>query len=158
MSEATPTNIDRPLTEAEKREFIDVRNQTPRQAFRRHMDKTKGEYTRKHKPFCERCATFDFQDALAKHVRESVRRQKVSNYTEALNASTMDFHDLNQYGADVRFELLSRKEHFETVRIQLTTVREQTGWMLDYRCKIRQCGHSVFVPLKEYDEKLAAKK
>lgn len=150
--------IDRPLTEAEKREFVDIRQLSPKQAFRRQLAKVKFEHDRKHKPFCERCAMFDFQDYLANTLRETVRRQKVTNVTEALNSSTIEMPDFNKYGAEDRFDLLRKEAQFETVKANLTVIREQTGWRYEYQCKIRQCGHSVFVPLEKYEEKTAVKK
>lgn len=113
------------------------------------------QFVRKHEPFDEQCARLDFRDKLESLERESERR----NGFIKVDDIKLEHGNLDRYGDIDRFELLSKEDTFGD---KLTTDGKKTqgmiGYTMNYKCKQRGHGISVFVPLEgkklvEHNEK-----
>jgi len=66
--------IIRSLTEEEKREIIPVGKELRDNAFKKKLAELELKYTKLHKPFCRRCAIYDYKDMLIEQGRERKSR------------------------------------------------------------------------------------
>lgn len=148
--------ILRPLTTDEKRNTIEVGENTYRKEFRKRLSKKEQEYTKKHLPFCARCANFDFAEAVEKYVREKNKRGVTISIRDTEIAEQLS-KDLDQYGKPDRFTLLDEAEAWEPRIVGHTKTTELIGYHLNYICTV--CGGekhgkvSVFVPILDYTER-----
>ena len=56
--------IDRPQTEAEKEDYQALGTVTPKQRFRKALEKVEQQFTRDRKPFDAQCARADFNEQV----------------------------------------------------------------------------------------------
>ena len=117
------------------------------------------EFVKKHKPFDEQCARLDFRDKVETLERESERRYGYIKVEEI----KVEHGDLDNYGDKNRFEFLSEKDTFgDKLSDDGKKTQGMVGYTLDYKCKQRGHGISVFVPLEgkelvEYNERKGKK-
>jgi len=127
------------------KDFIDIGTITPLTIFSKKAAEVVQKFVKSHKPFDEQCARLDFKDKLEVAERESERRYGFVKAEEI----KIDVGDLEKYGDADRFELLSEED---TYGDKLTDDGKKTqgliGYTLNYRCKPRGHGISVFVPLE----------
>ena len=113
------------------------------------------EYVKKHKPFDGACARWDFRDKVETLERESERRHGFVKVDEI----NLEPGNLDKYGDEDRFEFLKDEATYgDKVAEDGKKTRGIIGHTMDYKCKPRGHGISVFVPLAEYNERKEKKK
>src|SRR3990167_4660750 len=137
-------------SEDERRDFRPInplgKDRTPLQMFKEKAEKIAHDSLHnKKKPYCFRCARFDFIDQSQKAIEEMERSCKFITDLSQLNAVT----DLNDYGKDDRFEFLKETDALEPVNIGGVKQMTKIGVNRDYICKVRNCRTSIFVSNEE---------
>jgi len=143
--------IFREPTSEEKKDFKDLLEERPTviDKFKSQLQSKEKEYNLKRKPFCARCARIDFQDSVNAKVSEMERH---ANFETELSKFKITIPDLEQYGKDDRFKLIKDIPAMEPVnKVESGQVARQTqiGVHRDFKCKVRGCGISVFIPNSE---------
>jgi len=139
------------------KDYVDVGTVMPITIFSRKAAEVAQRFVKMHKPFDEQCARLDFRDKMETAEKESERRHGFIKFEEI----SVDIGDLEKYGDADRFELISEED---TYGDKLTDDGKKTqgmiGYTLNYQCKNRGHGISVFVPLegKEIGEHREIKK
>ncbi len=106
-------------------------------------------FVKKHKPFDEQCARLDFKDKIAVLERESERRHGYVKVDEIKS----DSGNLDKYGDEDKFEFIADEETYgDKIMEDGKKTRGIVGHTVDYKCKQRGHGISVFIPLAEYNE------
>ena len=134
------TTIFRQQTKEEQANFQELGTKTPYENFRNKVIQKEQEFTKKHKPYCARCAKIDWKDEYEKSIKEASRKK---------GQVTMPEIELAQYGDIARFKLLSTTEAIETIRVNDISKGILIGHHENYMCKTRNCGIAVFVPIEE---------
>lgn len=152
--------IVRKATPEEKRDFHEVGAVDVSTAFRKILVAHEKKYNKLHIPFCRVCAKFDFEDRLQNFLREQSRGRGTGfNQTEQLDVlKDLQVDDLSEYADPSRYKLLSEKEAMEDKLMDGMRRKVKTGMFLNFQCQVRGCGHSVFVPLDEYDQRKKKRK
>lgn len=129
-------------------DFIDVkkRKQSISERLRKELIKYDQECTKKRIPFCYRCAKIAYEDKIQEIIREALRKSGDVKQ-EDLKLPRID---LKQFTGVKNFEELNSNEAWE--KVKGTGEEKHTGYQIDYKCKIRGCGRSVFVPKEEYEK------
>ena len=143
-----PTDIIRKPTEQESLDFEDIsrfRKKKPKELFKKRLVEIEKKYTKERKPFCSACALVDFEDINERLTKEASR----GIGDELVNAKKeIDNFNFDKYGKTSYFEHLEDKEMFDknpaTGRVELMS------YSVDYRCKPRRHGISVFIDKEDY--------
>ena len=148
MVEAT---ILRQQTEEEKRQFKEIGSKDFQSEFRKKLIKKEQEYVKVHKPFCYRCAKMDFEDRIAKSVKESGRVSGELTL-EQIKSMKIDIGDLENYGKPEKFT--KHKENQEIIENKIMDgIRTPVvvGHNESFKCKKRGCIRTIFMPLERTD-------
>jgi len=145
--------IERPQTEAEKSDFKLLGTPTLMDLFNSELSKKVFEYTKKFKPYDAHCARLDFRDKIEQAEKESQR-----SYGYVKETLGIDFGDLDKYGDENRFEFVDDREEYQEILLDGLRTQKVIGHTIDYRCKLRGHGISVFIPIVEYNERFFKKK
>ena len=151
----TPEFFRQP-TEEEKKDFKPLMNapRHPMSIFKNKVEVVEKEFGLKRLPYCARCAKFDFKDKIDEQVNEMERRSGYANFSE-LNIPKLDLYE---YGKSDRFKLIGETKAMEptaSIREGSVTRQVQIGIHRDFRCKIRNCGISVFISNDDLKENKA---
>ena len=148
MEEST---IFREPSQIEKAEMVMIetgrKKKTIIEAFKEKAEAKEKEYLQeKKKPFCFRCARFDFLDNIQKNMTELERS---ASYETDIDKYKLKLPDLDQYAKEDRFELIKETIAMEPVPglVSGRTVHRniQIGAHRDFKCKVRGCGISIFI-------------
>jgi len=151
--------IFRAPTENERKEMKILGERDLKALFREKSIEKEQDCTMRHKPYCARCAKLDFEDKVSNTMKELVR----NNSGKALTKEDIDKLykvDLNTYADLDRFKII------RTVPVKadklLDGIRTSVlvGKNIDYKCKIRGCNITVFIPKEDefLDEVVADEK
>lgn len=143
-----PTDIIRKPTAQEALDFEDIsrfRTKKPKEIFKKKVTDIEQQATKDKKPFCAACAFIDFQDINDKLEKE-INRGGGAELTNVIKQ--IDGIDLTKYGKASYFDNVKDQEMYdknpETGRVELT------HYSVDYKCKPRRHGISVFIPKEDY--------
>ncbi len=126
-------------------EFIDLRAPTPMNVFYVKLAEVSQKYVKAHKPFDEQCARVDFMDKVKLTEKESERRYGFVKVEEI----KVKIGNLDKYGDADRFELISEEDTYgDKLSDDGKKTQGMIGYTLNYKCKPRGHGISVFVPLE----------
>src|SRR3990167_6150554 len=143
-------NIFRPQTTEEKRNFQNVMNleRNKEFEFRKRVEAIESEFLHEKKiPFCSRCARIDWKDKRKRIIEELERNEGyVENFNE-LNVETTD-EEIRSYGDTDKFIEGKKQEMKEMKMIDGSKIMATTGSYMNYKCKKRNCGISVWHPVK----------
>ena len=148
--------IFRAMTEAEKKDIIDINSRkknTPKARYMADREKVSMKYRKQYMPYCEACARdawTDVQDAFGKEVR---RAGGAVDF--AAVAKKLALPDLEIYGEVKRFAEGDHHEAKETTLVGTSKVTKLSGYHVDYLCTGHTGIVSVFVPLDIYEERYA---
>lgn len=143
------TTMFRAMSSEESKDYTMVGKKTPWEEFLKGLAVVEQKFAKEHKPFDGQCAKQDFKDEMRRVETESIR--SIGFVQEAdLRAIKLD---LDSYGKESRFELLSEDEDMQDKVIEGMRTQVSIGWTLKYRCKNRGHGVSVFVPNSIYSER-----
>ena len=148
------SQIGRTSTEAEKRDMKIVGYKTPQQFFSLKLANKEQEFAKNHKPFDAACARLDFKDEIKRTETES---ERVFGYVREEDALKVDITNLDKYGNEDRFEVVSADEEVESRLIDNIRTQAKVGWTVKYRCKQRGHGISIFMPTDVYEKKFLKK-
>lgn len=133
-----------PLSEDAKKEgIIDVSQfgkKSYKMRYRAEIVKKNQEYLKKFKPYCFTCAYKDLQEAQESKAR-SLNRIHMSDHFEVKL-------DLESYGKESHFKLLSVIDHPEEILLDGLKKEIVRKELYEYQCKARGFGLSMFTPLK----------
>jgi len=142
----------RQQTQEEKQEFkpLVIQKDTAQKVFRRKLEKVQQSYFEKHKPFCARCAKFDFKDVMDRKVKEYERTHGHADFDKI----KADLDDLDEYGKESRFKFIKDRDAMEPLGVADFSkghVQRQIkiGIHKEFRCKVRDCGVDLFIPTDE---------
>ncbi len=146
-------DISRPLSDVEKREYSPVGAKTGNDIFLAQLAEISAKFVKEHKPFDGQCARLDFQDEVSRVEKES---ERMHGYVRAEDINGMKFDNLEKYGDIKRFEEAGVDEELEmqVVTIGGMNVKKNvvSGYTVQYKCKERGHGCSVFMTRDEYEE------
>jgi hypothetical protein len=142
---SSPSNIERDLTEDEKKESIDARHIRVRGDVMKEIMETEQRCIKDKLPFCRRCAIIDFENRIRELRMEQSLDAMNMNYAEAgfKKGFTAD------YIGDVMFILEAEVIKKERVLVGTSTMTQTVGIDQMFRCRKRNCRVSVFVPVNE---------
>ena len=152
-------SIFREASQSEKSEMVILdsgrKKKTILEVFKEKGEAKEKEFLNvKKKPFCFRCARFDFLDSLNKNMTEL---ERTSAYETDIDKYKIKIPDLETYGKEDRFTLVKESIAMEPVPTVVSgqTVHRniQIGVHRDFRCKVRNCGISIFIPTEDIKEK-----
>jgi endogenous inhibitor of DNA gyrase (YacG/DUF329 family) len=107
------------------------------------------EYTKKHQPFCARCARLDLKDKVEERIITDSRMNKKVDWV-AINKIIDDhINNLDVYGDPNRFTKVNESEAFH--RFRGDKKETMVGTNIDYKCKFKGCGNTVLVPNDELE-------
>lgn len=139
-------DINRPMTEVEKRDMTPVGAKTGTEVFLGKLAEVGQKFVKMHTPFDEQCAKLDFADEVERVERES---ERLHGYVRAEDINKMEFKNLEKYGDISRFDKIRVKEEKE---MQIVTVGGRNlqknvlvGYTVKYVCKKRGHGCSVYI-------------
>jgi len=135
-----------PNTE-ERKNFINILDaqETILDKFKTLLRNEEKKYAKIRKPFCRRCAEFDFQDKLKRRISEFERTDGHADFTR-LNAQLPK--NLEEYSNNERFEYLKDQDAMEpSGKVESGGIQRKikVGVHRDYICKERKCGISIFI-------------
>lgn len=148
-------NIFRAPSNEERQDYRQIGGITIQKRFLKALSAVHDKFTRDHLPFDAQCAALDFTDVLEDAEKESERKY---GYVRVEDIRAIKFDDLEKYGDENRFELLEDDEEREMQNINAVKTAVITGHTIKYRCKNRNHGISVFMPMDVYDERFGKKK
>lgn len=134
----------------EKKDFAPLNSTNFIKNFYKKIELEEANFISLRKPFCGRCAKLDFQDSKERAIKEAERKSGFVDF-DTLKIKTVE---LKEYGNEDRFEFIKEQKAMEpTGRLDSGTVirQNQIGIYHDYKCKIRGCKISIFIPI-EYDK------
>lgn len=120
-------------------------------AFRIKIEAKSREFFNKKKPYCVRCAMMDYKDKKEQTVKEFERKAGYIQFDKVEKEIRLMVPkmDLNQYGADDRFELVKESDAMEPSSVIVAGNKMQrqvkTGVNRDFKCKVRGCGITLNV-------------
>jgi len=135
-------DIIRPATVDERKDFIELKR-VNKDIFAEKVTEKEQEMRKKFRPYCMRCANYDYQDKIKNLKMEAVR---AGGDMTAEQLAKMNF-DFEKYGEVSRFQLLDESDVNEAKIIDGVRAQYKTGTYKNYKCKVRGCGHTVFVPV-----------
>ncbi len=136
-------------------DYTELGTLTPIKLFNQKIEKASKKFTKEHEPFDEPCARIDIRDELEMVEKESIRRHGFINVKEI----KIDVGDLERYGNPELFELIEDNETYDdTLSADGRKIKGIIGHTIDYRCKKRGHGISVFIPLEVYNERKGKEK
>lgn len=152
--------IMRQATVDERKNFREIGRKTILDRFREKVNDKQQEYTELHRPFCARCAVMDFKDMVEAKMKELQRKQGYANIEDPV--VDVKFDDLGIYGSLKRFELIKGVDSKGRSRRPVQAIHDyrvvdnmrteyKRGYFVNFTCKVRGCGNSVEVNLKQYD-------
>lgn len=130
-----------------EKDYKDLGEKSILDTFNIALAKIAGKFAKEHKPFDEPCARLDFGDRLEQAQRESERGQGF------VGELKIDIGDLDKYGDANRFETLGEEEDIQDKFVEGSRIQVVIGHTVDYKCKNRGHGISVFTPKGEYKKK-----
>ena len=133
--------IFRQQTQEEKKDFKDLLDTTPTliETFRKQAEVKQAEYLKKGKPYCYRCARYDFLDWVDKNKKEMERTQGFLDF-EKLKAQ---MPDIEIYGNENRFKFIKETEIIDPGKWKGDIPKKHV--YCDYICNVRQCKLSILV-------------
>lgn len=147
-------SIFREATNVEKNEMRLVGDKDLAYHFRKKNVTKESEYTKKHVPYCFRCAKVDFEKNVSEAMRE---KQLHTDEDKEIDVDKIYKVDLDKYGGEKRFTLLRTEPVNEDKLMDGIRNSVLTGYALSYECVERGCKNCVFVPLKDYEERTKPK-
>lgn len=143
-----------PTTE-ERKQFRVIDSNQPEtigKIFRRKLVDKQQECTIKRKPFCFRCAKFDFEKWASNNVKAMERAVGFTDFNELKE----DLPELSTYEEADRFEYVKEQKAMEPVFGAQTAIAEgkivrqiQIGFHRDYKCK--KCGGQISIFVSNED-------
>jgi len=140
-----------------EKDYIEVLSDNIQKRFRKELIELEQEYVKRHKPFCYRCAKIDFQNKLAKAIKE---RQVQVESAEGGNPDIIGLEyqkimldDLSIYGDIKRFELLKEEEVNADKVIAGVKTPTLACIRQNFRCTVRKCGYAVEVPVRLWEKR-----
>jgi len=131
-----------------EKDYIEIGAATGLGLFNKRLAEVAMKFSKMNKPFDEPCARIDFRDKVETMEKESQRRNGFVKVDELkLNIEKID---LEKYGAEDRFEFVSDNEDVTEKFLDGTRTRVVLGHTIDFRCKNRGHGISLFIPLADY--------
>lgn len=111
------------------------------------VSKKELEYTKKHKPYCSRCAKNDIREKILSEVRLQEARNGFIDF-DGINTDLTEFEKgLDNYGKEERFEVLEETDAWSRARGE--TTERIIGKNTDFKCKYCSAGISVLVPIED---------
>ena len=137
--------IIRPQTASEKKDFKDINGKDYRNIFEEKLNKFEQDCIKTNKPFCSRCARIDYLDKVKNLAIEMERSNGVVDYgDERFKNLTVD---LNAYTDLGKFNLGEVSEIWEARILDGKKIQEHTADYENYKCKVRNCGVTIQVPV-----------
>ena len=143
-------DITRKQTSDDAGDFIDIRNFTPTDVFRKMLAEIEAEYTKNFKPFDSQCARIDFKEMLEAAERESERKHGFISNSDMKSIKMIDF---SKYGEEDRFDIGRKDEEVEQVIVNGMKTSVKIGVTVRYVCKKRGHGISVFYPIELWEKR-----
>jgi len=134
-------SIFRPATADEKANFVEIGKKNSLDIFLGKLANTQQEYQREYKPFCTHCARVDFE----KKIRDVAAEYNSSNPDVGVSG-VFKFEEFKKYGDMTRFELVDTKDTREEKLVDRIRNVVIIGKEYTFKCKVRGCGLTVFVP------------
>lgn len=153
------TEIFRQPTEQEKRDFrplnVTGKPANPVLEFRKKLEIKEAKYFKEFKPFCARCGKLDFKDLMETQMKKIERKVGYFDTSQVIAPKL----ELDQYGDPDRFEIVRESDAMEPITITTGTIQRQIkiGVHRDYRCKVNDCGISIFIPIDKIEVKIPIK-
>jgi len=138
----------KPQIATEKKNYEDIRmgkEETILDKFIEYAKDAQQKYARQHKPFCYVCIKFDFDDELRRQKEEHLRKYGKINMAEI----NVEFPKIEKYVGEERFVLIKKKPIRGTIIMDGVKVPKLINYEYNYRCKIRGCGNTVDMPIKD---------
>ena len=133
-------------TEVERRNYVDIMKPAYDIEFIKLLRAKEKEYAKAMKPWCRRCARVDFDDAVTRLKLDIQRQRGMGVKVE----SVMDIGNFDKYGSEKRFELILESEAYDKVVIAGRRENVLVGYHVEYKCNIRGCNFSVYMPQEDY--------
>jgi len=150
------TGIDRPQTDAEKKDYQALGTVTPREKFLKDLAAVEMVHIRKSMPFDGQCAKADFNEQIEQLERESEAR--FGFISPQFIDDNLKMQDLKEYGNLTRFDIVQEDEDIEMQNINGLRSSVKTGITVKYVCKKRGHGVSVAYSNEVYAERFGDKK
>lgn len=125
-------------------DYIDVRNKSIKSKMREELIKKDQESTKNKIPFCFRCANIDFNNKIESTIKEALLKEGDVKEDDL----KLPKLDLKQYEGKNNFEEHRITEAWD--KMKGTSKEELIGYHIDYKCKKRGCGRTIFLNLEEY--------
>ena len=145
-------NIERTPTEEERRDYRPIGEKDYTHKFAREVANEQQKFVKVFKPYCARCARLDFEDKSREAQDELKRKMGHVDMQDKSFANLFPF-DYEKYGDESRFKVITETEVMENKLIDGVRVPYKTGYNVDYVCKNRGCGITVFVPIYVHEER-----
>lgn len=146
--------IERVSTEIEKQNMSVIGQMTPQKFFAKKLAEVEQKFAKEHLPFDGQCARLDFKDEIERIVRES---ERAVGYVKEDDIKKLNVDDLEKYGDAKLFEEVRVDEDTEFVIVNGIRTPTKAGYTVQYKCKNRGHGISVFMPVDVYEERFKKK-
>lgn len=140
-------SIFRPATADEKANFVEIGKRNSLDLFLGKLSSKQQEHQKEYKPFCTHCARLDFE----KKVRDLAAESSLANPNTSLS-NIFKFSEFEEYGDMNRFELVDVKDTREEKLIDKIRHTVTVGKEYTFKCKIRGCGLTIFVPTEDLEK------
>lgn len=137
-------SIFRPATSDEKANFIELGKRNSLDMFLGKLATKQQEHQKNYQPFCTHCARVDFE----KKVRDFAVEAGNAN-PDVTVAKTFDFDEFKTYADIKRFDLIDERETREEKLVDRIRHTVTIGKEYTFRCKVRGCGITIFVPTED---------
>jgi len=141
------SNLYRPQTDAEKRNYKDILNWRKDDIMQRSLKRIADiEFEvkhRKHRPYCTKCAVTAVEEHVEKIEKEIKKKANLKDYQFQINFEV----DFNSFADPKIFKLHGKNPVEEDKLIDGIRTRVRTGWWYEYVC-IR-CGAGIAMELKD---------
>jgi len=134
-----------PLQQNQQAEDLIYGKKTERQKFYKRLAERSTQVNQDYKPFCHRCCKLDFEEMQERLWKEHGTRTGVFDLE---NIKIPDFN-FEEYAGIDRFNLLSESDVPEKRIIDGVHVQIITGRFINYRCRRRNCGLSILIPIEK---------
>lgn len=135
------TNIFRPATDLEKSDYVELGQTSILEIFQAKLAEKVTEAMKEYKPYDKYGARMDFEEQIAKYKVDLSTTIDRKNFNKKITIP-----DLDKYGDDDRFELLSVENVNEDKLLDGMRTNTMIGKYFNYKSKVRGNGISVFVP------------